>query len=116
MDRWSVGTAAFVWLLGRVVLGSRWQATEVAPGVWQDAITLNQWMVLWALLAASAFTVAPFISRWPRRLLVLLPLLAWIAWSLRTGTLWPIALALYAGPAVLAWCAASYLRDVVRRR
>lgn len=116
MARWTIGAATLAWLLGRVVLGTQWGAVESAPGVWQDAISLRQWALLWALLAVLAVAVATVVPRWTHRLLALVPLLAWIGWSLRGGTLWPIALAIYGTPTVLAWCGGLLMRDARWRR
>jgi hypothetical protein len=115
MKRWSAGTAAATWVLGRVVLGARWGGVQVAPGVWRDSVALWQWATLWVLLAVLGFAVASRVPRWPYRLAALVPLLAWIAWSLRGGTLGPIPLAIYGVPTLVAWCGALLVRDAMRR-
>lgn len=116
MDRWTAGTTALVWLMGRLVLGTRWHGVEVAPGVWRDAVGLGQWAILWVLLAALAIGVAARLTRWPHRLLALGPLLGWIAWSLRDGALGPLPVAIYGLPTILAWCGPLLAHDALRRR
>lgn len=111
-----MAAATLAWLLGRIVLGTRWSAVETTPGVWQDAITLQQWALLWALLGVLAAAVAAVVPRWEYRLLALAPLLAWIGWSLQGGTLWPIALAIYGAPTVLTWCGGLIVHDARWRR
>lgn len=115
MDRWTAATAALAWLAGLVILGTRWHGVEVAPGRWQDAISLRQWAALWALLALLAWSVGGRLTRWPRRTMALLPLLAWIAWSLRAGTLGPVPMVIYGVPTLAAWCGGLLARDAWRR-
>ena len=114
MNWWTVGTAAAAWLLGRAVLGRRWEGIEVSPGVWRDSVSLSQWATLWVGLAALALVVAGRLPRWPRRLAALLPLLLWIAWSLRGGTLGPIPIVIYDVPTLATWCGGLALGDVCR--
>lgn len=115
MHRWTGGAAALAWLSGLLVLGTRWEGIEVSPGVWRDAISLRQWAVLWVVLAVLGTAVAARLPRWPQRALALLPLLCWIAWSLRTGTLGPVAMVIYGLPTVIAWCGGLLARDASRR-
>lgn len=114
MNRWMAATAAMAWALGRMVLGARWEGVQVAPGVWRDSVGLGQWVTLWVLLAVLGLGVARRLRPWRHRLLALVPLLAWIAWSLRAGTLGPIPLAVYAVPTLAAWCGALLARDAIR--
>ncbi len=101
--------------LGVLVLGTQWHGIEVAPGVWHDSVGLRQWSVLWVTMGIIALVVAPRLPAWGARVLVLLPLLAWIAWSLRGGGLLPIALAIYAAPTILAWFAGLAGGDALRQ-
>ncbi len=116
MAMWTVGVAVAVWVAGRVVLGAHWTGVEVSPGVWQDGVSLRQWAVLWILLAAVGAAVAPRLPRWPYRVAALVPLLAWIGWSLSAGTLAPMALVIYGVPTVAAWGAGLLARDMFSRR
>ena len=115
MHRWTAGTAALVWLAGVLVLGTRWEGIEVAPGVWRDSISLRQWAALWVVLAVVACAVGARLPRWGHRLVALVPLVAWIAWSLRFGALGPLPLVIYGTPTVAAWCAGLLLRDAWQR-
>ncbi len=106
-----LGLAAGLVALGIAVLGTRWDGIEVSPGVWRDSVGLGQWATLWGTLVIVGLAAAVWLLRWRTRLLVVLPLLVWIGWSLRGGTLLPIAFAIYAAPTVLAWCAGLLLGD-----
>jgi hypothetical protein len=116
MTRWSVGLAVVVLAAGVGLLGTRWEGIEVAPGVWRDSVSLTQWAMLWVLLAIVALVAARRVPRWLQRLLVLMPLLAWIAWSLGGGTLTPLAFVIYAVPTLVVWCGGLALGDALRRR
>lgn len=110
----TAGLSALLLVLGLVVLGARWEGIEVAPGVWRDAVSLQQWAWLWAALTVGGAVAAGWLSRWPFRVCALAPLLAWIAWSLRGGTLTPLAFVIYAVPTITAWCGGLALGDVLR--
>ncbi len=114
MSRWVALAGLLAWALGVAILGTRWEGVEVSPGVWRDSVTLRQWAALWVALVLCAMTVAHRIPRWWPRLVVLVPLLAWIGWSLRGGTLTPLAFAIYATPTVLAWTVALAVSDALR--
>ena len=116
MRRWTAGTAAVAWLLGRIVLGSRWDGVEIAPGLWRDSVGLWQWAILWLLLAGLAIGVAARLTRWSHRMVALVPLLCWIAWSLREGTLGPLPVVIYGLPTLVAWCGPLLAHDALRRR
>ena len=115
MHRWTAGTAALVWIVGVLVLGTRWEGIEAAPGVWQDSISLRQWAALWLILTVSAYAVGARVRSWPHRMLVVTPLLLWIAWSLRHGALGPLPMVIYGVPTVAAWGAGLLVRDAWRR-
>ncbi|HTV02036.1 MAG TPA: hypothetical protein VMF13_15920 [Luteitalea sp.] len=95
--------AATIWLFGLVMLGTRWQGVESAPGVWTDAVSLQRWVLFWAGLFVGAGLVAPWMPRWRHRILALLPLLAWLAVELRHGSLAPVAWLVYATPTAGLW-------------
>ena len=107
--------AAVLVVVGVVVLGTRWEGIEVAPGVWRDSVSLQQWGVLWASLGVLGAAGAAWLPSWGLRILVPLPLLAWIGWSLAGGTLLPIAFAIYAAPTLLAWGAGLLTGDAARQ-
>jgi hypothetical protein len=111
---WIAVAAGVAWLLGRIVLGSRWDGVEVAPGVWRDGVGLWQWAMLWLLLAGLGLATARRLRGWAPRLLVLAPLLAWLAWSLREGNLGLIPVIIYGVPTVIAWCCGLLARDATR--
>lgn len=115
MSRWAALAGLLAWGLGFVILGTRWEGVEVSPGVWRDSVTLRQWTALWVALVLWAVTVAHRIPRWSSRLVALVPLLAWIGWSLRGGTLTPLAFAIYATPTALSWTGALAISDALRR-
>ena len=116
MAWWTVGLGVGYVVIGMLVLGTRWTGIETAPGQWRDAITLPQWLVFWVALAAGAAAGATRVPRWMPRLLTLVPLIVWIAWSLRHGTLGPIPLAIYGAPTVVAAMLGYAGADFARRR
>lgn len=95
--------AAAVVALAIVTLGTDWTGVEVAPGVWRDRVTLTRWAYFYGTLALVGLATGRWLPSWPRRIVVLVPVLAWMTWQLRAGTLWPIALALYGTGTVLSW-------------
>jgi hypothetical protein len=102
--------AAVLVVLAVLTLGTDWTGVEVAPGVWRDRVTLTHWSFFYGAVALVGVATGRWVLTWPRRLIVLGPVLAWITWQLRLGTLWPIALSLYGTGTVLSWlmgCAAS---------
>lgn len=111
MAWWIAGIAALTWLLGRLVLGARWEGVEVAPGVWRDTVSLGQWATLWVLLGLVGLAAARRLPRWSHRVLALAPLLAWIAFSLRHGTLGPVPMVIYGLPTLVTWCVALLAGD-----
>jgi hypothetical protein len=114
---WRIGVAAMaLWMLGALVLGTRWEGIEVRPGVWRDAISLPRWVAFWAAVACVGLTAAPWVPTWRARVAALGPLLLWFAFELRAGTLAPIAWVVYATPTVVAWLASARASDLVRRR
>lgn len=110
--------AGAVLTLAIVTLGTDWTGVEVAPGVWRDRVTLTHWATFYGAIALLGLATGRWLPTWPRRLVVVAPVLAWMTWQLRTGTLWPVALALYGTGTALAWlfgCGVASL-VVVRRR
>lgn len=104
--------ATLAWLLGFLVLGTSWEGVRVAPGVWEDGVSLREWSWFWLALGALGLLVSRAVTTWSARLLALGPLLGWIAWSLWGGGLGPIPLVIYAVPTLLVWMAAATLGDV----
>ena len=103
-----------VTIVGMGVLGRLWIGREVSPGQWRDGVSLTRWGVLWTLLLLGGIATAPALRGWRARVLAIVPLLVWIAWKLRGGSLAPIAFAIYAMPTVLAWLAGALLGDRVQ--
>ncbi len=101
--------AAALVAAGVMTLGTHWQGVEMQPGVWRDGVSSTQVVVFAGLLVVTGCLAAPHVRSWPRRLIVLLPLLAWLGWQLRHGTLWPIALALYGAGVVFCWLAGLFV-------
>lgn len=89
--------------LGVVTLGTAWHGVEVQPGVWRDGVSPARWATFAILLVVVGAGVATRLGSWPRRVLVLVPLLAWVLWQLRAGTLWPIAFGVYGTGIVFCW-------------
>lgn len=116
MTGWIAGVAVLAWLVGVTVLGLDWQGHETSPGRWADGVSLERWAACWTLLALLAAFSGRRLRGWTARLLALLPLVAWIAWQLRTGTLGPIPMVIYLVPTMLAWSAGLLAGDVVRHR
>lgn len=116
MGGWVAGVAMLAWLIGALVLGRDWQGHEISPGVWADGVSLTRWATCWVVLAVVAAVASRVLRRWTVRLLALLPLITWIAWQLRAGTLGPIPMAIYIVPTTAAWCAGLLIGDLVRRR
>lgn len=110
--------AAAVVALAVVTLGTDWTGVEVAPGVWRDRVTLTRWASFYGAIALLGLATGRWLPTWPRRLVVLGPVLAWMTWQLRAGTLWPVALALYGTGTVLAWLLGCVVASAVvgRRR
>jgi len=101
--------------VGMGVLGGDWVGRAVSPGHWQDGVSLSRWVVLWALMLLGGAAAASVMPRWLPRLVAILPLLLWIAWQLRGGSLAPIAFGIYSMPTVLAWLAGALLGDAIWR-
>ena len=110
------GIATLAWLIGALVLGFRWAGHQTNAGTWQDGVSLTRWVVCWLLLAVLALGTAPLLPRWRTRLLVLLPLVAWIIWQLRDGALGPLPMVIYLVPTVLVWSGALTASDRLRGR
>ena len=106
--------AAILWLFGLVVLGTQWRGVESPPGVWNDAVSLQRWVLLWAGLFIGAGLVAPWMPRWPHRVLALVPVLAWLAVELRHGSLAPLAWLIYAAPTAGVWLLGALVGDRIR--
>ena len=111
-----VGLAVVLWGLGVLVLGTRWEGVEVAPGVWRDAISLPRWAAFWAAVACLGLASAPWVQTMTGRVVAILPLLIWFGIELRSGSLAPIAWLTYATPTVAAWFAGGLVHGLVGRR
>jgi hypothetical protein len=99
-----------------ITLGTRWQGVEIEPGIWRDSVSPARWALLASVLVLAGGAAAPALPTWPRRLRVLVPLLAWILWQLRHGTLWPVAFAVYATGIVVSWLAGVLVGLACARR
>jgi hypothetical protein len=77
-------------------------------------VSLGQWAALWVLLVVIAMAGADRLPRLSQRALAPVPLLVWIGWSLRGGTLTPLAFVIYAVPTVAAWGVGLGLGDGAR--
>ena len=106
-----LGIAATIWVFGLIVLGTQWEGTEAAPGVWEDGVSLQRWGLFWVGLFVGGALVAPWLPRWRHRGLALVPLLTWVAVELRHGSLAPIAWCMYAAPTAGIWLAGTWLGD-----
>lgn len=114
--RWTTaGISALLLALGILVLGTRWDGIEVAPGVWRDSVTLQRWSAFWIALAVAGVALAGRLGSWSDRIFAVVPVLLWMAWSLRHGSIWPVAFVTYAVPTVLVWLTAVVLTFRVRR-
>ena len=109
------GVAALLVVAGVTILGTRSEGIQVAPGVWRDAVSLRQWLALWLTVAALGGAAAWRVPAWRTRLAAVLPLLGWMGWVLRGGTLLPIAFVVYAVPTAAAWLGGLALGDLARR-
>ena len=105
----AVGLALGILALAVTTLGTDWTGVEAAPGVWRDRVTPMQWVVFGVLLVVLGVVSGRWVPQWGRRVAVLVPVLAWVAWQLRHGTLWPIALAIYGSGIVLCWLGGTAL-------
>jgi hypothetical protein len=103
--------AAAALTLGIGTLGTRWRGVEVAPGLGEDTVTLVHWARCWAALAVLAVAAAHQLRGWSHRVMTMVPLLSWLAWSLRQGTLGPLAFVIYAVPTLGLWVGALQLTD-----
>ncbi len=102
--------AAGIVVLAVLTLGTDWTGVEVAPGVWRDRVPLARWAWFYGAIVLLGLATGRWLPTWPRRIAVPGPVLAWMAWQLSVGTLWPIALALYGTGTVVSWligCAVS---------
>lgn len=105
------GLAAGFVVLAIVLLGTQWDGVEVSPGVWRDRVSLARWAVFDGVLFVIGAAACRSVPRWTARAAVLLPVLLWLAWQLRAGTLWPLALAIYGTAVVVSWFAGCLVAD-----
>jgi hypothetical protein len=112
----AAGVAVFAWLIGITVLGFDWHGHERSPGVWDDGVSLAQWLACWAVLAVVGMVAGRVVRGWSPRALALLPLVAWIVWQLRGSTLGPIPMVIYIVPTGVTWAAGLVIGDIVRQR
>jgi hypothetical protein len=106
----AVGLALGILALAVITLGTDWTGVEILPGVWRDRVTPGRWALFGALLVALGLVSGRWVPQWSRRLAVLVPVLLWVLWHLRHGTLWPIAFTIYACAILVCWlggCALS---------
>lgn len=108
--------AAAIVGLAVLTLGTDWTGVEVAPGVWRDRVTLTRWGFFYGSVGLLGLAAGRWVHTWPRRIGVLVPVLAWMTWQLQVGTLWPIALALYGTGTVLSWLIGCAVSGVFARR
>lgn len=103
-------------VLAVVTLGTEWSGVEVSPGEWRDRVSLLQWGLFGALLFGVGLLAGRWVPTWRHRVAVVIPTLLWLAWQLRTGTLWPIALTLYGGWTAACWLAGCAASGLLSRR
>lgn len=90
-------------VLAVVTLGTDWRGVEIGPGEWRDRVTPLQWAWMLAATTLLGAVGGTLVRAWPRRIVIVVPVLVWLLWQLREGTLWPIAVALYGSALVVAW-------------
>ncbi|WP_239488424.1 hypothetical protein [Luteitalea sp. TBR-22] len=108
-------TALVILALGPVVLGLDWRGHETSPGVWRDGVALWRWGVLAGLLMIGGALMARALPSPGARLLVILPLLGWCGWMLRSSALGPLAWLIYSLPLLVTWLGGTMLGDAWRR-
>lgn len=112
----AVGLALGILALAVITLGTDWTGVEVSPGVWRDRVTPARWAFFGGLLVLLGIVSGRWVPLWGQRVAILVPVLAWVAWQLQAGTLWPIALAIYGLGIVACWLTGCALSSKIRLR